>query len=124
MMQRNLMLHCQSTQAAISAQIVNYGNVISETNEKLSSATKDWGTYTGQKTQKNGEEKDVSAEHLDTMTACKTNVENLVSERCALRKIRGELLNMDSLPNNITDCIVGDWMEDECSVSCSGGHQR
>jgi len=123
-MLKNLNLHCKQTLDDISAQIKNFENVLSETNEKLSSATKDWGTYTGQKTQKNGEEKDVSAEHLDTMTACKTNVENLVSERCALRMIRGELLNMDGLPNNITDCIVGDWMEDECSVPCSGGHQR
>merc|ERR1719215_2195141 len=52
LMLKNLNLHCSETQASISSQIVNYGNVISETNEKLSGATKDWGTYSGQKGQK------------------------------------------------------------------------
>ena len=117
-------MHCSETQASISAQIVNYGNVISETNEKLTGATKDWGTYSGQKGQKQGEEHDVHSEHMDTMTACGVNIENLASEKCALKKIRGELLKMDSLPSTVTDCDVGEWQADACSVDCGGGMQN
>lgn len=124
LMLKNLNLHCSETGASISAQIVNYGNVISETNEKLSGATKDWGTYSGQKGQKQGEEHDVHKEHMDTMTACRVNIENLASEKCALKKIRGELLKMDSLPSTVTDCDVGEWQADPCSVDCGGGNQN
>merc|ERR1719450_1967845 len=104
--------------------IDNFKNVVSETNTKLSAATKDWNTYTGQQSQKEDEEVDVHKQHIDDMTSCKTTIENYAAEKCALTKIRGELLKMDSLPNNITDCEVGDWEEEPCDEPCAGGEQK
>merc|ERR1719384_2246688 len=50
-------------------------------------------------------------------------LEELKTEECALDKIRGELLNMDALPNNVTDCLMSSWEEEECSLTCGGGKQ-
>lgn len=52
---------------------------------------------------------------------CPTVMMELDNERCALIKIRGELLNMDTLPNNVTDCALTEWKEGECSTTCGGG---
>merc|ERR1712187_273563 len=94
-MLNNLNAHCSTTQRAISAMINNFDAVVIETNGRLSAATKDENTYNLNKEQKNRELRDVHKTHIDRMYECKTTIENLASEMCALRKIRGELLNMD-----------------------------
>jgi len=123
MMLKNIEGHCTQTSEIMTKQIQNYGNILAEANEKLTGSTKDWNTYSGQKAQKETEEKDTQKEHTDAMTSCRVNIENVASEKCALKKIRGELLKMDKLPADITDCQVSSWVEDECSKSCGGGTQ-
>ena len=58
--------------------------------------------------------------------ADKVNINNLISEGCALGKIRGELEKMKGHTNPafLQDCEVTDWNPDECSVTCAGGIQK
>lgn len=60
--------------------------------------------------------------HTEMKKCCDTKNE-FKAEACALRKIRGELYKMEGLDAFITDCQVGDWIDEECSVSCGGGTQ-
>merc|ERR1719221_2408525 len=62
-------------------------------------------------------------EYEAEVAKCKSTLEELANEECALDKIRGELLNMDALPNNVTDCLTSKWFPEECSVTCGGGIQ-
>lgn len=115
--------HCKQTTETIGAQMTNYGLVLAETGEKAADATKDHNTYGGQQRAKETEEIDVKKERNDQLTGCKINIANLASEKCALRKIRGELLKMDALPSTIQDCEVSPWVEEECNAKCGGGKQ-
>jgi len=67
--------------------------------------------------------KKTEEEYEAEVTKCKTTLEELANEECALDKIRGELLNMDALPNNVTDCMTSKWFPEECSLTCGGGVQ-
>ena len=61
-------------------------------------------------------------EHKETIEECMTNLANLVSERCALDKIRGELYKMSAVPKFIQDCAVCEDKPDD-TPGTSAGYQ-
>jgi len=44
-----------------------------------------------------------------------------LSEMCALETIRGEVRKLSHLPNNISDCMVSEWVVGACSATCGKG---
>merc|ERR1719291_1002058 len=66
---------------------------------------------------------DMSKEYLVKATECCDNQNALRSEACAIKKIRGELLNVSGKEVFVTDCEVSEWKVagEGCSVSCGGG---
>jgi hypothetical protein len=63
--------------------------------------------------------------HEDSRTCC-TEINDMRSELCALRKIRGELKNLDDIANKdiiIRDCTLTEWEVHTCSVTCGEGTQ-
>jgi len=65
-------------------------------------------------------------ELIRMLKLCKVNINNLISEGCALGRIRGELEKMKGHTNPafLQDCEVTDWSAEECSVTCGGGSQK
>jgi len=63
----------------------------------------------------------VGKEYTEFMTACCKDQNDMISELCALGKIKGELNNMNGTKVFITDCEVGKWHPEACNKPCGGG---
>merc|ERR1719203_800778 len=88
---------------------------------KLAAATKKQNiAETGSHTQSQAH-KTASAEYAKAMKECCDNQNDMISELCAMGKIRDELNNMNGTKVYIDDCEVGDWSAGECSANCNGG---
>merc|ERR1719487_1120647 len=46
------------------------------------------------------------------------------NQLCGIKTIRLEMYQLEGLNPLIQDCEVGDWVDQECSVSCGGGTQK
>eukprot|EP00929_Paragymnodinium_shiwhaense_P040230 TRINITY_DN2101_c0_g1_i1.p1 TRINITY_DN2101_c0_g1~~TRINITY_DN2101_c0_g1_i1.p1 ORF type:complete len:821 (-),score=238.69 TRINITY_DN2101_c0_g1_i1:205-2667(-) len=71
-----------------------------------------------------GQQLETMHEDYEKMTkTCHANYATLESEQCGLDKIRGELVKLEGQNNPafFQDCVVSDWVPDECSVTCGGG---
>jgi len=66
---------------------------------------------------------DMSQEYVTKSTECCDTQNALRSEACAIKKIRGELLNVSGQSVFVVDCEVSDWKVagEGCSASCGGG---
>jgi len=105
------------------AELAYHKEVGDSETEKLGRAMAILATVQEQQRLKTALLKKTEEEYEAEVTKCKTTLEELANEECALDKIRGELLNMDALPNNVTDCLTSKWFPEECSVTCGGGVQ-
>merc|ERR1719373_1167912 len=58
------------------------------------------------------------------MSKCCDNQNDLMSEKCALSKIRGELQKLEGQNVFITDCEVSEWRYEACDKTCGGGQRK
>jgi len=107
----------------MKAELSYHKNVGDSETEKLGRAMAQLSTLQESERMKTSLLTTTKTEYDAEVVKCKTTVDELANEECALGKIRGELLNMDALPNNVTDCMVSKWAEEECSLTCGGGTQ-
>lgn len=108
----------------------NYENVISslesqlkEEQTNLAAATKSLQENQQLSVSTNEQHSDETTDYHTEMKKCCDTKNQFKAEACALRKIRGELYKLEGLDAFITDCQVGDWVDEECTVSCGGGTQ-
>merc|ERR1719265_2631587 len=66
---------------------------------------------------------DLTDDYAAMTKTCHSNYQTLESEDCGLKKIRGEVVKLESADNPafFQDCVVSDWVAGECSTSCGGG---
>ena len=67
---------------------------------------------------------EMEKDYFKKSKSCCSNKNELISEICALEKMRGELTRMKGLSASIRDCEVGKWVHEPCTVTCGGGKQR
>jgi len=65
-----------------------------------------------------------TTEHITMMTTCDVNYKNFRTEICGVKKIRTELGKVSGEELIIQDCKVGEWSQEDCSVSCGGGEMK
>jgi len=118
--------HCDDEKNNMDSQISDAEGDLKTQQTNLAKATKEMNDAERNSKIKNEERVALEAEDLRMRALCKTNIGNLVSEKCALGKIRGELEQMKGHTNPafLMDCEVSDWQAGECSKSCGGGVQK
>jgi len=112
---------CEEQTKTYTDQINSMQNKLRDERESLAVSTGEQNeAETGSHTQSQAQHA-ASLEFVRNMQECCDNKNAMMSELCALGKIRGELNNMEGVKVFITDCEVSEWNEEECSVSCGGG---
>merc|ERR1719253_1026151 len=118
--------HCEDEKANLEAQISDAETDLKVWQTALAKATKAQNDAERNSKLKNEERIALIKELVRMIKLCKVNINNYVSEGCALGKIRGELEKMKGHTNPafLQDCEVTDWAADECSATCGGGTQK
>jgi len=118
--------HCEDEKLNLESQISDAETDLKSWQTALAKATKEQNDAERNSKIKNEERIALIKELVRMLKLCKVNINNLVSEGCALGKIRGELEKMKGHTNPafLQDCEVTDWNPDECSVTCGGGVQK
>jgi len=121
-----LLLQCKDTRTNLEAQISDFETQLQDQLTALAAATKKQNTAEEQSRLKSTELKGFLADY-DMMTEkCHTNYEVLEGDECGLKKIRGELYKMQGQdhPAFFQDCVVSDWLPEECTKTCGGGTMK
>jgi len=118
--------HCTDEKMNLESQISDAETDLKSWQTALAKATKEQNDAERNSKIKNEERIALIKELVRMLKLCKVNINNLISEGCALGKIRGELEKMKGHTNPafLQDCEVTDWSADECSVTCAGGTQK
>jgi len=121
-----LQRHCADEKANLESQISDAETDLKSWQTALAKATKEQNDAERNSKLKNQERVQLIKELIRMMRLCKVNINNFISEGCALGKIRGQLEQMKGHTNPafLQDCEVTDWSPEECSVSCGGGTQK
>merc|ERR1719203_1442168 len=88
---------------------------------KLAAATKKQNIAEAGSHRQAMQHKVASSAYTKDMKECCDNQNDMISELCALGKIRGELNNINGTKAFIDDCEVTEWRPGPCSVECGGG---
>jgi len=118
--------HCADEKANLEAQISDAETDLKSWQTALAKATKEQNDAERNSKLKNEERLALIKELIRMFKLCRVNINNLISEGCALGRIRGELEQMKGHTNPafLQDCEVTDWSAEECSVTCGGGNQK
>jgi len=115
---------CQETTANFEKKISALESELSDAQSTLAEATSTMVASNQQSHLSNKNHEDIADRYQKEMDVCCQNRNDLSSEECALKKIRGEMYRLQNITQVITDCEVSDWVEGECSVSCGGGTKQ
>merc|ERR1719183_2276750 len=67
---------------------------------------------------------ELEEEERQIQAECDKNLGDIEMEICGIKQIRAELYKMSAMKKYIQDCVVSDWVPEECSASCEGGTQK
>merc|ERR1719482_2485279 len=118
-------IHLEKRKVECKAERENYESQIDDIRSRLDA----WQTALAEATTrgiqaregerlKQGQYTEQLTAHGETIQECEENLGNFRSEKCALNKIRGELVKMSSYKVFIVDCEVSDWAYQGCSKDC------
>jgi len=114
---------CRLARENFEGQISDFESKLKDQQTALAAATKKQSNAEGQSRLKNKELFTLQTDYAKMTTTCHTNYATLEGEQCGLGKIRGELYKMQGQDNPafFQDCVVSEWLPEECSASCAGG---
>jgi hypothetical protein len=120
---QKLETECRLAKENFEGQISDFETQLKDQQTALAAATKKQSNAEGQSRLKNKELITLQTGYAKMTTTCHTNYATLEGEQCGLEKIRGELYKMQGQNNPafFQDCVVSEWLPDECSASCAGG---
>merc|ERR1740117_897915 len=114
---------CRLSRENFEGQISDFESKLKDQQTALAAGTKKQSNAEGQSRLKNKELFTLQTDYAKMTTTCHTNYATLEGEQCGLEKIRGELYMMQGQNNPafFQDCVVSEWLPEECSASCAGG---
>jgi len=115
---------CEDEEKMFNEQLSALQNRLGEQQTNLATATGDQNEAESGSHLKAGEFDALNKEYHKEMAKCCDNQNNLMSERCALTKIRGELKKLEGTKVFITDCEVSEWQTEACDKQCDGGSRK
>merc|ERR550514_214912 len=115
---------CEKTEADLMAQIADAEKKLNDAQTVLAQSTKVELSAQEQCRLLDITIAELEAEERQIQTECDKNLGDIEMEICGLKQIRTELYKMSKMAKYIQDCVVSEWVPEECSASCEGGTQK
>merc|ERR1719238_529450 len=109
---------CTITEEDLMAQISDAETKLNDAQTVLAQSTKVELSAQEQCRLLNAAIAELEKEEREISEECEKNLGDIEMEICGLKQIRTELYKMSKAKKYITDCVVSEWVEDDCSVSC------
>jgi hypothetical protein len=112
---------CKATSDGHNGEISMWQGINSQKNVELSEATGALNSHTEEQTESEASKDMLTKEYDDVMGECKAVLhEILFTKICGTQTVRGEIAKFSEVygPTDIHDCVVTDWIPQECSIEC------
>jgi hypothetical protein len=109
---------CTETLGRLETRQKTYQSVLAAASLQLAKGIKEKQTYDSMQKDAEKTKETIQQEYNKNMYECKRDIKNLLDEKCAIKKVRTQMLEMASLPNEVVDCEVSPWSAGLCSKTC------
>merc|ERR1719506_241248 len=114
---------CNKISAEYEAQIKDWEGIHDQAEVTLAQAITQIDTNQAEMEAKETEYGDLSTQFNAKMEECVTKRNAIMDTMCGIKIVRLELFKLAQQEAFFADCEVGDWVPQDCSVSCAGGTQ-
>jgi uncharacterized protein YegL len=114
---------CNKVSAEYEAQIKDWEGIHDQAEVTLAQAITQIDTNQGEMEAKETEYADLKAQFDAKMEDCVVKRNAILDTMCGIKIVRIELYKLAEQEAFFADCEVGDWVPQDCSVSCAGGTQ-
>merc|ERR1719281_62614 len=114
---------CNKISAEYEAQIKDWEGIHDQAEVTLAQAITQIDTNQAEMEAKETEYADLKAQFDAKMLDCVTKRNAILDTMCGIKIVRIELYKLAEQEAFFADCEVGDWVPQDCSVSCAGGTQ-
>merc|ERR1719305_206149 len=114
---------CNKISAEYEAQIKDWEGIHDQAEVTLSQAITQIDTNQAEMEAKETEYSDLEGQFNAKMEECVTKRNAIMDTMCGIKIVRLELFKLAQQEAFFADCEVGDWVPQDCSVSCAGGTQ-
>merc|ERR1719313_3031147 len=114
---------CNKVSAEYEAQIKDWEGIHDQAEVTLAQAITQIDTNQAEMEAKEIEYGDLSAQFNAKMEECVTKRNAIMDTMCGIKIVRLELFKLAQQEAFFADCEVGEWVPQDCSVSCAGGTQ-
>merc|ERR1719327_719590 len=114
---------CNKVSAEYEAQIKDWEGIHDQAEVTLAQAITQIDTNQGEMEAKETEYADLKAQFDAKMEDCVVKRNAILDTMCGIKIVRIELYKLAEQEAFFADCEVGDWVPQDCSVSCAGGMQ-
>merc|ERR1719393_548496 len=114
---------CNKISAEYKAQIKDWEGIHDQAEVTLAQAITQIDTNQAEMEAKETEYADLKAQFNAKMLDCVTKRNAILDTMCGIKIVRIELYKLAEQEAFFADCEVGDWVPQDCSVSCAGGMQ-
>jgi uncharacterized protein YegL len=114
---------CKATSADFEAQIKDWTATHDRAEVKLAEAVTDLDSSQSEMHSRALEYADLEDQLTKKQDECKAKQFEIMNTMCGIKVIRLQIFQMSEKDAFFADCEVGDWVPQECSVSCAGGSQ-
>jgi uncharacterized protein YegL len=112
---------CKATNDLHNSVITTWQAALSQKNVELTEATGSLNTNTEEQAERQAEKLMIEKEYEEVHGECVAVLhEILFTNICGVKTVRGEIAKFSTQygPTDILDCVVTDWIPQECSVEC------
>merc|ERR1719389_463909 len=114
---------CNKVSAEYEAQIKDWEGIHDQAEVTLAQAITQIDTNQNEMEAKETEYADLKAQFDAKMEDCVVKRNAILDTMCGIKIVRIELYKLAEQEAFFADCEVGDWVPQDCSVSCAGGMQ-
>lgn len=115
---------CENQKNSFHQQIADSEKILNEAQTEIAHSTMEKTQF--EETSRLLDEQIAELKHfiMEKEKECKQKIEEFEECMCGVRKIRQEMYKFQGVTTMVQDCEVGEWTQDECSMSCGGGTRR
>merc|ERR1719453_2268425 len=116
--------HCKSVTEDYEGQIAEWEEILDQDQVKLAQAIETENTNAESLRQKVIEYTALNEEYVGKKTTCDAKKTEIVNTLCGIKIVRLEVYHNEGVYDILMqDCEVGDWVDNDCDVTCGGGTQ-
>eukprot|EP00397_Hematodinium_sp_SG-2012_P009206 GEMP01009282.1.p1 GENE.GEMP01009282.1~~GEMP01009282.1.p1 ORF type:complete len:834 (+),score=188.60 GEMP01009282.1:327-2828(+) len=120
----HLETECEDQKTSFHQQITDSEKVVNEAQTDIAHSTMEKTQHEETSRLLDGQISRLKAFIAEKESECHQKKTEFEETMCGVRKIRQEMYKFQGVTTLVQDCEVGDWTQDECSVSCGGGTRR